>query len=372
VQRQHARLWISRSRFEPWGANSNVGAGHIRPFDRSSESPFALGAGGSERRVGILQDDGLTEAIAASLRARQRPDGGWPARTDGPSDTESTAWAVLALGREAYPSAPDGRSALAGERAASGGLRWLLESQESDGGWAWSPAAPGAGWATAPAMLALVAGRGADDAVARGGRWLLRTRGRGYSLRTRFLLWLLNRKPAVALDASLRGWPWVPDTFGWVEPTAWSLLALRACAELLPPARVRDRTDDGEAMLLDRACVGGGWNYGNRTVLGVDLWPYPDTTAIALLALERRADAPPVREGLEALTRLLSPPASRLSLALSALAFAVHGRDATGVLDRLRIRWTDATDETTTRATAISLLALRGGRLPGAGGGSSS
>ena len=40
-----------------------------------------------------------------------------------------------------------------------------------------------------------------------------------------------------------------------------------------------------ERMLLDRRCRDGGWNFGNRRVLGADLPSYPETTALALMAL---------------------------------------------------------------------------------------
>ena len=76
------------------------------------------------------------------------------------------------------------------------------------------------------------------------------------------------------------GWPWTDGAHGWTEPTAWGLLALR----LFRPTQ-RDRIDDALAMFRERECVGGGWNYGSRNVLGVDQRPYVQTTALALLAL---------------------------------------------------------------------------------------
>jgi hypothetical protein len=42
-------------------------------------------------------------------------------------------------------------------------------------------------------------------------------------------------------------------------------------------------------MLLERRCRDGGWNYGNRRVLGEDLPSYPETTALALMALDGHA-----------------------------------------------------------------------------------
>jgi hypothetical protein len=41
----------------------------------------------------------------------------------------------------------------------------------------------------------------------------------------------------------------------------------------------------GERMMLGRRAKDGGWNYGNRSVLGHELHSYPETTAVALLGL---------------------------------------------------------------------------------------
>ena len=88
------------------------------------------------------------------------------------------------------------------------------------------------------------------------------------------------------------GWPWTDDTHGWTEPTAWGLLALRS---LRPSAT--DRIADAIALFEERECVGGGWNYGTREIFGVDIPPFVQTTAVALLGL---GDARP-RSALAAL-----------------------------------------------------------------------
>ena len=95
-------------------------------------------------------------------------------------------------------------------------------------------------------------------------------------------------------DASKHGWAWTESTFGWVDPTARAVLALR----LLRPGA--PAIDDGVGMLRDRETVGGGWNYGNRVVLGEDLEPYAQTTAAALVALQR-ADPALEQRGLSTL-----------------------------------------------------------------------
>ena len=83
-------------------------------------------------------------------------------------------------------------------------------------------------------------------------------------------------------NASPRGWPWTLGAYGWVEPTAWGVLALRT---LRPSATAR--IDDGLEMLRQRECAGGGWNFGTRTVNGVNLQPYVQTTSWRALGHQR-------------------------------------------------------------------------------------
>ena len=82
---------------------------------------------------------------------------------------------------------------------------------------------------------------------------------------------------------------------------------------------------DGLGVLADRESVGGGWNYGNRVVLGEDLPPYAQTTAVALLALHG-ANAGIERRGLATLRRLWREEREGgLSLATSLAALKVFG-----------------------------------------------
>lgn len=212
-------------------------------------------------------------------------------------------------------------------------------------------------------------GNGVPEATAasKGGRWILEARGRRVSWSTRVLLRLGWIKSSVDLDHSLSGWPWVPDTFSWVEPTSWAVLALRALEQSIPGGESGNRTDEAIALLIDRACASGGWNYGNRTVLGEDLWPYPDTTAIALLALAGASDHSVVGAGLAALEEMLAGPSSRLTLALGTLALQAHGHEAVAHRRRLAEAWSTGEEDLapTTRVRALSLLALSGSRWPG-------
>ncbi len=92
--------------------------------------------------------------------------------------------------------------------------------------------------------------------------------------------------PNVRQDNTIVGWPWVRDTFGWVEPTAWSVIALNVCG------RGDDsRAVEGRRFLLDRRIPSGGWNYGNPGINDRELLPFWDTTGLALIALRGQTEA---------------------------------------------------------------------------------
>jgi hypothetical protein len=140
-------------------------------------------------------------------------------------------------------------------------------------------------------------------------------------------------------DNALQGWPWVANTFSWVEPTAWCLLALRKWVHGHRDASIAARVLEGERLLLDRVCKDGGWNYGNSNVLGKELPAYVPTTALALLALQRRRDQDAVKKSLGYLSAHCLDERSGLSLSLSRIALAVfadvRARDVAPGLGRL-------------------------------------
>jgi hypothetical protein len=127
------------------------------------------------------------------------------------------------------------------------------------------------------------------------------------------------RNDAVELDGSLAAWPWREGTFSWAEPTAWCLLAVKRVFGAAPTPLARERIDIAERMLADRMCVGGGWNYGNRVVLGQALPAHLPPTAVALLALADRPDLPAVRESLQFLSARRLAERSGLTLSLASI-----------------------------------------------------
>jgi hypothetical protein len=124
-------------------------------------------------------------------------------------------------------------------------------------------------------------------------------------------------------DHSLRGWPWIPGTFSWVEPTAWCTLALKKWRS---DAAARARIDEAESVLRDRTCAGGGWNYGNSAVYGQDLAPHVPPTAAGLLALQDQPADPIAVAAADILERQAPREASTTALALSVLALSTVGR----------------------------------------------
>lgn len=283
-------------------------------------------------------------------------------------------------------------------RALASARRFLLDHQQSDGGWSYGSGTYCYPEPTCYALLALSPG----DAVAasgdpspgpleRGLGWLTGRQnvegaltlrgddtpdwGTALGLFTRIRLgepeetwrntarWLLDwkaitaeRSPDLVLDPRIPGWPWFPDSFSWVIPTAHAVLALK-----LAGYGSHARVLDGEKLLLDRVCQGGGWNYGNREVFGQILEPMADTTAWALFALQGAVDATEAVDlGLAYLDHQVPRRPSALSLALSLLCFDLYQRPIDDLLSMLLERQrSDGSWQQQTHLTALAVLAIR-------------
>jgi hypothetical protein len=130
----------------------------------------------------------------------------------------------------------------------------------------------------------------------------------------------------VGHDARLVGWPWVEGTHSWVEPTSMAVLALRRQG-----LADRGHVVDGVRLLEDRAIDTGGWNYGNKEVLGATLRPRPMSTGIALLALAGfEPDRTIIERGVAYLERELPRTRSPNSMGWGLLGLAAWRRRPTG------------------------------------------
>lgn len=198
--------------------------------------------------------------------------------------------------------------------------------QNRNGSW---PVFPGddqeGAWVTSLVVIALRDLVPAIPARLKGFHWLMNCVGKESNWFWKWKFRTADRH--VRFDPDKFGWPWFPDTVSWVVPTAFAILALNqipcSCGGL---ERIPFRIARGVEMLMDRACPGGGWNAGNGVVYGSPLAPHPDDTAIALLALNNRAQDPVVQSSVLGLERTAPTLTAPWSLAWAILALAAHRR----------------------------------------------
>lgn len=244
------------------------------------------------------------------LRAGRNADGGWGYYAGKASRLEPTCWALLAL--------PDADPAVLAAWPVSDSL--LRERKDGDVNYAFHALA-----------LTTMAARGVSHQAGADALAGALERAKGIALEPS----TINRQ-----NNELQGWSWIPGTFSWVEPTAWALLALRqrqAAGKGVEAARLTE----AEQLLIDRCCAQGGWNYGNANMLGKDLQPYVPTTAVALLALQKKP-SPAVATSVAYLQGAATSEASATALSLAMIALTAHG----GVIDRVRERLIAQIDHT--------------------------
>jgi hypothetical protein len=256
------------------------------------------------RRVSSFKMD--TRDLTELLSAGRNVDGGWGYYRDKKSRLEPTCWAALALNSTGDDSTVG--DALR-EWPSRDGL--LLERAGGEPNYGFH------GMALLALHAAALEHRDGNRALLEG---LQRVKGIALKPST------INRQ-----DNSIQAWSWIDDTFSWVEPTAWCLLASKTCARQWDARIDSVRIRDAERLLMDRSCRGGGWNYGNSNMLGKELVPYVPTTALALLALRDRAGEPQVTEGLAFLEHHSTFERSAMALGLATRALRAYGRDTTAV-----------------------------------------
>ena len=232
-------------------------------------------------RIQDVDAERLHARLAGALRAHRLADGGFPVSADGVSEVEPTAVAALA-------------------RRDDGARAWLAGRQRPDGGFD-EPDGRADG-PTSPALAALALAQ--RDAAARALSYAIAHRG---------------EQPPGSPDPERRvGWGWTDDARSTVEPTSRVLAAV----DVHTPA---DRAVREEAigLLRERRCADGGWNYGNASVNDVDLRGYAQTTAIALVALQR-GPADLVDPALSFLRERWRREPGGLTTAQALVAFRLH------------------------------------------------
>lgn len=291
------------------------------------------------------------EAVAlgqAFLAGQQLAAGGWPYQVMGTQGyAEPTCFSLLALaGSEwgEYGAAP----AMTVNRAIS----WLL-AQLDDAGVMRLLGEDEPHWGISPLLFTLLRLGQEGEETQRGLNWLLRWESHA------------NDPEMSSGTASLVAWPWIGQTVGWVEPTSYALLALH-----LAGYGTHQRVQAGEAFLLDRVCVGGGWNVGHRTALERPLEPFVSPTALAVLALQAGADGAAaetaVTQGLAFLHQETLIRPSAMGLAWAILSLHAYGQPTDAHLTQLMSRQRpDGSWRQWIATTALAVLALRAVRGDG-------
>lgn len=297
----------------------------------------------------------MIDQILDTLISLQNPDGGWGAGREKQSNTEATSLALAAL------KAAD--AANGSDRVLRGAI-WLTGHQNPDGGWRLNDAATAGSWTTALAMIALSTFPEYQNRLLAAARWLLAQEGSKPGILARLILFATGRSNINRLNNDLVGWSWVPNSFSWVEPTSYALTALKKFRAALPDTNVKERIQEGEAMLYDRMCNGGGWNYGNSKVLDYALWPYPDTTAVALIALQDRAGEAANQQSLQTLRKIAAEVNSGFASSWATICLNVYHQATDDWQRRVEdnFRRTGLLGETKT--LALALLALNGNASP--------
>lgn len=304
-------------------AHLNAAWGEISAFSgraRPTSSPV------SHRVAGGNDVDPLSRLLAY-VSAMETPDHGWATAAGRESDAESTAWVLV--GASMLPALADHRDTA---------LAWLVREQQKEGNWAYRPGPAIATWPTAPALIGMTMADVEVEVRETATAWLVREHSATPSRWQRTVREVVARlKPdqerLVVQDETLDGFGWAQETVAWVEPTAIAMIAL--ALQPRTPA-LTQRVTIGAQLLLDRQSSDGGWNYGNKRVLGVDLPGYPDTTAWALLGLAAAVRSGivssslvehAVARGFMALARSEVSMPSPLAMALRLLARSAHRFD---------------------------------------------
>ena len=258
--------------------------------------------------MGAMESDPVIVRALERLRSQVRPDGGSPYYPGGRSSVEPTLLAALALsptGAETDPVRPL--------------LAWARKQQNPDGSLSLGFGQSRQGlWVTALAAAAFTRFGLAAEAK----------RALDFVLSSRSVT--AAKDPMIGQDDTLPAWPWISGTSGWVEPTAWSLIALGLAGLASHP-----RAQEGIRFLLDRQIPAGGWNYGNPSLSGKDLLPFWDTTGLALVALRGRTDAKDLAKRLGLLEQDQPRIESLSGLAWTVLGLESHGRNAGQARSRL-------------------------------------
>lgn len=286
---------------------------------------------------------------AEELLASTYKDGFWSYKEGNSPCIEPTAFCSLAMRTD--------------DKMRSSVIDFLTTNQNLDGGWSSSPGTGQSDWTTSLALLALrnlsiqsKTELKVQPSVDKAVTYLLDVRSEFYGFLAQALLYIWKGREGLMYT---RGWPWSKGCFHWVEPTSYSLMALK-----IPTTLQRDEMVEvlkrADGFILEHACKDGGWNHGNDRTLGFDQPAYVVTSAEALVALQNHRGEEKITHALSSLKTSLGYGRSALSLAWVTIARHCYGDD-TGETVRLLIerQEKDGSFGPNLMVTGLSMLALQ-------------
>jgi hypothetical protein len=287
-----------------------------------------------------------TFSTALRLRQRQMRSGGWAYFGASQESIEATCMSILGLSPE---------------RESASAVEFLFNSQLANGAW---PAFHGdteGSWTTSLALSTIIVTNHTSEACQRALKWLLAEKGEEGHWLWRWKFKTVDRN--VRFDPDKYGWPWNHGAGSWVIPTALSIIAIKQYTVCARREAAEARIRLGVEMLLDRACVDGGWNSGNSVVYGVPLGPHVEATAIALLALQDERRNEVVDKSLLWLRQRAATVGSASSLAWTILSLFTYREPIQQLQDRLADIIGDGVGIRNNATLAVVLLALRCGEM---------
>lgn len=279
-----------------------------------------------------MSDSLLFSAIEA-LRKRALSEGGFGNSGHSNYRTDATAWAILALiaGGNDKELINLGRSRLAAGQLPDG--RICLSSDH-----------PEVYWPTPLAILTWWQSPSHQANLSRAVNFLLTNAG---------LTFEPAQKGPDEHDHSLHGWPWVTATYSWIDPTALGVIALKVAGRGDHP-----RVLEAERLILDRQCLHGGWNYGNRLMYGAELRPMPENTGLALDALQGLVAKASLEPSLKYLKAAISTLRTPIALTFGLLGLGAWGERPAAAHSWLSECWQRQERYGVYDTTAISLIIL--------------
>jgi len=294
--------------------------------------------------------------IVNFLLEYQNKDGSWGFSPGKAGAIEPTAYALMSLIEEAGAREAIERSVMFLRKTQTPRGAWAVSTQDSED----------AAWATALAGIALLEFRECQRVCRTAAEFVISSfekHPRPWILRVAD--WMRSFDGSY-VEENLRGWKWTPETANWVEPTSYAVLFLKkflqsSASSSSPQASSRDINPviaEAESLLYQRMCKEGGWNYGNARVLGEELRPYPLTTAITLIALQDLS-GPDCKKSLGYLQREVPHERSALALCMAVLCFNLYGVQAEPWMRAAAALYDEARFFHNIKTSALALMAIQ-------------